>query len=325
MPYLDQSGLTRLWDRMKAAFAPKSHTHKASEVTGVVTDTRINGESITADGVADVLVKGAYGGLTYGKDGLMVKYGNGLQTNQNGHLFVETASDANVTERANYKPLGCNRIDYAVKAAMCDGKGTAWTAAEQAAARERMGVDAAIDAKANIASPAFTGNPTAPTPSFGDSSKSLATTEFVAAAIAGAGAPTDYVVAQGTCDFWEWRMWASGVAECWGSTGETSVPVTTAWGSLFEGPAHSNGFPGNTGSSALAFSATVGGVKYSKLFCEAPSFCSCGFVPAGGAGISGVEVGGGLSATSTPTVYLLRPTAATVQGSYSYRAVGRWR
>lgn len=209
---------------------------------------------------------------------------------------------------------------------MCDGKGAAWTAAEQAAARERMGVDAAIDAKADIASPAFTGNPTAPTPSFGDSSKSLATTEFVAAAIAGAGAPTDYVVAAGTCDFWEWRMWASGTAECWGSTGAASVPVTTAWGALFEGPAHSNGFPGNASESpALAFSATVGGVKYSKLFCETPSFCSCGFVPAGGAGISGIEVGGGLSATSTPTVYLLRPTAATVQGSYSYRAVGRWK
>ena len=117
MPYLDQAGLTRLWDRMKAAFAPKSHTHKASDITGL------------------------------------------------------------------------------------------------------------------------------------------------------SGAAADYVVAAGTCDFWTWRMWESGVAECWGSTGTASVPVRTAWGSLFEGPAHSNGFPGNTGSSALAFSATVGGVKYSKLFC----------------------------------------------------------
>ena len=32
-------------------------------------------------------------------------------------------------------------MDYAVKAAMCDGKGAAWTDAEQKMARERMGVD----------------------------------------------------------------------------------------------------------------------------------------------------------------------------------------
>ena len=32
-----------------------------------------------------------------------------------------------------------SNLDYAVKAAMCDGKGAAWTAAEQAAARKRMG------------------------------------------------------------------------------------------------------------------------------------------------------------------------------------------
>lgn len=36
-------------------------------------------------------------------------------------------------------------LDYAVKAAMCDGKGAAWTDAEQKAARERMGVDKAYE------------------------------------------------------------------------------------------------------------------------------------------------------------------------------------
>lgn len=176
------------------------------------------------------------------------------------------------------------------------------------------------------ASPAFTGNPTAPTPSFGDSSKSLATTEFVANAITGASAPTDYIVAQGTCDFWTWRMWASGVAECWGSTGATYEDVTSEWGSLYEGSAHSNGFPGNTSeSSALAFSVKLDGVTYTRLFKNVPEFCSCSFNPTGGAGISGIEIGGGLSALSTPTVYLLRPTQAMVDGHYSYCAKGRWR
>ena len=176
------------------------------------------------------------------------------------------------------------------------------------------------------ASPAFTGNPTAPTPSFGDSSKSLATTEFVANAIKGASAPTDYIVAQGTCDFWTWRMWASGVAECWGSTGATYEDVTSEWGYLYEGSAHSNGFPGNTSeSSALAFSVKLDGVTYTRLFKNVPEFCSCSFNPTGGAGISGIEIGGGLSALSTPTVYLLRPTPSRVDGQYSYYAKGRWR
>lgn len=176
------------------------------------------------------------------------------------------------------------------------------------------------------ASPAFTGNPTAPTPSFGDSSKSLATTEFVANAIKGASAPTDYIVAQGTCDFWTWRMWASGVAECWGSTGSTYENVTSGWGSLYEGAAHSNGFPGNTSlSSNLAFSVNLGGVIYTKLFKEAPEFCSCSFNPTVSAGISGIEIGGGLTALTTPNVYLLRPTPSRVDGQYSYFAKGRWK
>ena len=139
-------------------------------------------------------------------------------------------------------------------------------------------------------------------------------------------AQTDCVVAQGICDFWTWRMWASGVAECWGSTGATYDDVTSEWGSLYEGSAHSNGFPGNTSeSSALAFSIQLDGVTYTRLFSDVPEFCSCSFNPTGGTGISGIEIGGGLSALNTPTVYLLRPTSARVDGHYSYYAKGRWR
>lgn len=34
-----------------------------------------------------------------------------------------------------------NALDYAVKAAMCDGKGAAWSEDEQASARERIGIN----------------------------------------------------------------------------------------------------------------------------------------------------------------------------------------
>lgn len=38
------------------------------------------------------------------------------------------------------RPVTTKNIDYAVKAAMCDGKGKAWTADEQTAARKRIGL-----------------------------------------------------------------------------------------------------------------------------------------------------------------------------------------
>ena len=45
----------------------------------------------------------------------------------------------------------------------------------------------ALDAKAPLASPAFTGNPTAPTPTTGDNDTSIATTAFVTTAVSTAG------------------------------------------------------------------------------------------------------------------------------------------
>jgi hypothetical protein len=54
-----------------------------------------------------------------------------------------------------------------------------------------------INAKAPLASPTFTGNPTAPTPSVGDNDTSIATTAFVAAAVAAAGSGSS-----DSRDFW---------------------------------------------------------------------------------------------------------------------------
>lgn len=46
---------------------------------------------------------------------------------------------------------------------------------------EFANIQTAVNSKANIDSPAFTGTPTAPTPTTGDSSTKIATTAFVAA------------------------------------------------------------------------------------------------------------------------------------------------
>lgn len=100
-------------------------------------DVRINGESIVRDGVAEMPMVGN------GKSGLIqFRGGYGLQLIGN-YLLVAGATKTEITNRTGSRLSICadSALDYAVKAAMCDGKGTAWTAEEQAAARERIGID----------------------------------------------------------------------------------------------------------------------------------------------------------------------------------------
>jgi hypothetical protein len=101
-------------------------------------DVQINGESIVQDGVAEIPISSHDTlGLVY-TDNSAGGYTTGLM-NQQGRLKVNTASIDDVNKRRLRKEIDCSNFDYAVKAAMCDGKGAAWTAEEQAAARERMG------------------------------------------------------------------------------------------------------------------------------------------------------------------------------------------
>lgn len=103
------------------------------------TDVRIAGKSITADGVADIPlaatnIPGAVGVRTDGQYGIAIGSGN--------NLLVRCALNGDINSRTNeYKAITPLHLDYAVKAAMCDGKGAAWTAAEQAAAKKRMGIE----------------------------------------------------------------------------------------------------------------------------------------------------------------------------------------
>lgn len=101
-------------------------------------DVRIDGKSIVQDGVAEIPISSHDTlGLVY-TDNSAGGYTTGLM-NQQGRLQVNTASIDDVNKRRLRKEIDCSNFDYAVKAAMCDGKGAAWTAEEQAAARERMG------------------------------------------------------------------------------------------------------------------------------------------------------------------------------------------
>lgn len=105
-------------------------------------DIQIDGQSIVKDGVAEIPL------CTKTKDPGLVTIdlyssnGGLYRANYNtGLIRVAKASNNSLDERKNeFCPVVPANLDYAVKAAMCDGKGAAWTAEEQAAARERIGI-----------------------------------------------------------------------------------------------------------------------------------------------------------------------------------------
>lgn len=103
-----------------------------------VKDVQVAGSSVLDGGVAKVPIAQAD---APGVVSVLTPQDSGIW-NDNGSLKVSYATDAEISGRTGTrKAIVCANMDYAVKAAMCDGKGAAWTAAEQKAARERMGAD----------------------------------------------------------------------------------------------------------------------------------------------------------------------------------------
>lgn len=89
-----------------------------------------------ADGYVDI---GRISAANLGVAKVNANYGSSANTS--GDIVVVKASDEQVTARSQqYCPIVPYNLDYAVKAAMCDGVGAAWTAAEQQAAQERLGI-----------------------------------------------------------------------------------------------------------------------------------------------------------------------------------------
>ena len=105
-------------------------------------DVRINGESIVQNGTAEIplCTKTKEAGLisidTYTSNG-----GLHRANNETGLIRIASATNNQIDERRNkFCPIVPETIDYAVKAAMCDGKGAMWTADEQKASLERQGI-----------------------------------------------------------------------------------------------------------------------------------------------------------------------------------------
>ena len=107
-------------------------------------DVQIKGKSIVTDGIAEIPIANRDNVFGVVKTVPYEFWGTGVGASSNdGQLRLYPASNGNIDARQkiNVSPISVNNLDYAVKAAMCDGKGAAWTAEEQAAARERMGID----------------------------------------------------------------------------------------------------------------------------------------------------------------------------------------
>lgn len=98
-------------------------------------DVQINGESIVQDGVANIPYP------AYSVAGVIkIRNSLGLGVGNDGAAYVEYSTNSDISNRSsNFKPITPRNLDYAVKAAMCDGVGAAWTDAEKYAARSRTG------------------------------------------------------------------------------------------------------------------------------------------------------------------------------------------
>lgn len=150
-----------------------------------------------------------------------------------------------------------------------------------------------------------------------------------------------YIVASGTYDFWAWRAWSDGTAECWGKTSTATFDCTHEWFGNYvdvsgDTWAHCNFFPGYDDEDHVAqfgsFSFTVPGKSgtVSQLFSEAPILCFAQF---------NIEASDNTSDPSwiwlaqrypascfkTPYYLVVSPKSGQVTGSYSYYCKGKWK
>lgn len=101
-------------------------------------DVQINGTSIVKDGVANIPI-GSFSNAGVVRPGM--DYGT-FVLDKRDIIAVFKAYQEDINDRKSmFRPIVPFNLDYAVKAAMCDGKGAEWTEEEKAAARTRLGVD----------------------------------------------------------------------------------------------------------------------------------------------------------------------------------------
>lgn len=103
-----------------------------------VKDVQVAGTSVLADGVANVPVAQTWvtGAKHLGVSAPSVAHGLYVSDDL---IKIYPAETDNIVRRVLDRPITPTNLDNAVKAAMCDGKGAAWTDAERLAALLRLG------------------------------------------------------------------------------------------------------------------------------------------------------------------------------------------
>jgi hypothetical protein len=189
------------FDAALAGKAASSHSHAISEVSGL--QTALDGKASASHSHAIADVTGLQTALN-GKAALASPSFTGTPTaptatagTSNTQIattaFVQTAITgfgAGDMAKATYDTNNNGKVDAAEAADSVPwtgvtGKPTSFTPATHSHAISQVtGLQAALDAKAGLASPALTGTPTAPTATTGTNTTQIASTAFVQAAIA---------------------------------------------------------------------------------------------------------------------------------------------
>lgn len=130
---LTEEAVSGLRNRIRAIETELTQTNEA--LSKLPTDVQINGTSILDENkVANIP------NATTSSYGLVKPKPTSFWINNNGELILNEASDGAIDLRSSERPICTSRLDYAVKQAMCDGKGAEWTDEEKASARARIGV-----------------------------------------------------------------------------------------------------------------------------------------------------------------------------------------
>lgn len=111
------------------------------DLTEYINDVQINGQSIVANGVANIPIASRNTPLVSGLVSIQPSYG--ITTNSLNVLMIGSpSSESEISKRKSNSSsrLDANNIDYVVKTAMCDGVGAEWTDEEKANARARLGI-----------------------------------------------------------------------------------------------------------------------------------------------------------------------------------------
>lgn len=153
------------------------------------TDTAIASEVTRADGAYATASQGALADSATQPGDLAAVATSGAYSDLSGSPSIPSPSDGNPLTLGTASPgtgTAYSRYDHKHPMPSASDVGAAASSHTHAEA-DVTGLTTDLAAKAPLASPTFTGNPTAPTPTAGDNDTSIATTAFVTTAVAAGG------------------------------------------------------------------------------------------------------------------------------------------